>query len=129
MLVAFDAPNGDAACVRRTTSTTPLQALVMLNESMSVELAIALGSRILNSSISNAFEHCTSRPPSKEELEVLTALFEQQKANYTIEAARDLISTYKPLSLNPAQHDPVQLAAATAIAQTLLNLDETMTKN
>ena len=129
MLVAFDTPNGDAACVRRTTSTTPLQALVMLNESMSVELAIALGSRILNSSISNAFEHCTSRPPSKEELEVLTALFEQQKANYTIEAARDLISTYKPLSLNPAQHDPVQLAAATAVAQTLLNLDETMTKN
>jgi len=129
MLVAFDTPNGDAACVRRTNSTTPLQALVTLNESLSVELAIALGSRILDSSIAEAFEHCTSRPPQKEELEVLTKLFEQQKANYTIAAAQELITTYKPLPLAADKYDPLQLAAATAVAQTLLNLDETMTKN
>lgn len=129
MLVAFDTPNGDAACVRRTTSTTPLQALVTLNESMSVELAIALGSRILDSSIAEAFELCTSRPPLKEELNVLTKLFEQQKADYTAEAAKELITSYKPLPLDPNKHDPLQLAAATAVAQTLLNLDETMTKN
>ncbi|MEJ6579354.1 MAG: PSD1 and planctomycete cytochrome C domain-containing protein [Akkermansiaceae bacterium] len=129
MLVAFDTPNGDAACVRRTTSTTPLQALVTLNESMSVELAIALGNRILDSSIAEAFEHCTSRLPLKEELGVLTKLFNQQKANYTAEAAKELITTYKPLPLDPDKHDPIDLAAATAVAQTLLNLDETMTKN
>jgi hypothetical protein len=96
---------------------------------MSVELAIALGNRILDSSIAEAFEHCTSRLPLKEELGVLTKLFNQQKANYTAEAAKELITTYKPLPLDPDKHDPIDLAAATAVAQTLLNLDETMTKN
>ncbi|MGC6463980.1 MAG: PSD1 and planctomycete cytochrome C domain-containing protein [Akkermansiaceae bacterium] len=129
MLVAFDAPTGDAACVRRTSSTTPLQALVTLNESMSVEAAIALGSRILNTSIADAFEHCTSRPATEEELKVLTTLFDNQKANFSPESAQELITAYKPIPLKPDEHDPVELAAATAVAQALLNLDETMTKN
>ncbi|MGJ8696257.1 MAG: PSD1 and planctomycete cytochrome C domain-containing protein [Verrucomicrobiaceae bacterium] len=129
MLAAFDAATGDAACVRRTISTTPLQALVTLNESMSVEAAVALGARILETSIAQAFEHCTSRPPNTEELAVLQNLFDQQKQNITPESATQLITTYKPLPLDLKTHNPVHLAAATAVAQTLLNLDETMTKN
>lgn len=129
MLAVFDAATGDAACVRRTNSTTPLQALTTLNESMSVEAAIALGDRILKSSIADAFEHCTSRPPEAAELAVLQKLFDQQRKSFTPEAAKDLIQSYKPLPLDPAAHDPVHLAAATSVAQALLNLDETMTKN
>lgn len=113
MLAAFDAATGDAACVRRTTSTTPLQSLVTLNESMSVEAAVALG----------------SRPPNKDELQILQTLFDQQKTAITPESATELITTYKPLPLDLKTHNPVHLAAATAVAQTLLNLDETMTKN
>lgn len=127
MLAVFDTATGDAACVRRTTSTTPLQALTTLNEDMSVEAAIALGSRILKSSIAQAFEHCTSRKPTPDELTLLTKLFDQQRSDFTIEDAKELLKTYKPLHL--AEHDPLELAAATSVAQTLLNLDETMTKN
>lgn len=129
MLAAFDAATGDAACVRRTTSTTPLQALVTLNESMSVEAAVALGSRILETSIAQAFERCTSRTPNKDELQILQNLYDQQKIAITPESATELITTYKPLPLDLKTHNPVHLAAATAVAQTLLNLDETMTKN
>ena len=129
MLAVFDGTSGDAACVRRTTSTTPLQALTTLNEPMSVEAAIALGDRILRTSISDAFEHCTSRPPKVAELRVLNKLFEIQKTAFTRESAQKLITTYKPLTLDLTIHEPVQLAAATSVAQTLLNLDETMTKN
>ena len=32
LLQTFDAPNGDFACVRRSRSDTPLQALMTLNE-------------------------------------------------------------------------------------------------
>ncbi|MEN8680772.1 MAG: DUF1553 domain-containing protein, partial [Akkermansiaceae bacterium] len=129
MLAVFDAATGDAACVRRTTSTTPLQALTTLNESMSVEAAVALGARILQTSIADAFEHCTSRPPDAAELSVLTQLFESQKTAFTSKSAQELIATYQPLTLDPSSQDPVQLAAATSVAQALLNLDETMTKN
>lgn len=129
MLAVFDAATGAAACVRRTTSTTPLQALTTLNESMSVEAAIALGDRILKNSIADAFEHCTSRPPKAAELSVLNKLFESQKTAFTSESAQKLITSYKPLTLDPSKHDLILLAAATSVAQALLNLDETMSKN
>jgi hypothetical protein len=43
VLTSFDAPNGDASCVRRVRSNTPLQALTMLNDQVIVEAAQALG--------------------------------------------------------------------------------------
>ncbi|MEN8736470.1 MAG: PSD1 and planctomycete cytochrome C domain-containing protein [Akkermansiaceae bacterium] len=133
MLVAFDAPTGDAACVRRTVSTTPLQALVTLNEEMSVEAAVALGHLILKDGkdFAKAFERCTSRVPNEQETQILAQLFEQQRKAYLQDkdSAKTLIDTYKPISVDITQHDPVDLAAATAVAQALLNLDETISKN
>ncbi len=131
MLIAFDAPVGDAACVRRTSSTTPLQALVTLNEPMSVELAIALAHRILQTSIEAAFERCTSRPPTPVELKILKDLFTSQKQDYSQnpESARELLKTYAPIGVDLSIHPVPDLAAAVAVAQTLLNLDETISKN
>ncbi len=39
VLQAFDAPNGDFSCVRRSRSNTPLQALTTLNEPLFLECA------------------------------------------------------------------------------------------
>jgi len=47
VLQAFDAPNGEMSCVRRTRSNTPLQALTTLNEPLFVEAAQAFARRIL----------------------------------------------------------------------------------
>ena len=41
-LQAFDSPNGESSCVRRSRSNTPLQALTVLNEPLFVEAAKAL---------------------------------------------------------------------------------------
>ena len=46
MLQTFDAPNGDFACVRRSRSNTPLQALTTLNEPLFLETARALVERL-----------------------------------------------------------------------------------
>ena len=133
MFLAFDAPTGEASCVQRTTSTTPLQALVTLNEPMSVEAAVGLGHLILSekNGIASAFERCTSRPPDEAELKTLQTLFKNQEEHYSKnkEAAKELTSTYKPVTIDISKHDPVKLAAATATAQALLNLDETISKN
>lgn len=129
MLAAFDAPSGESTCVRRTVSTTPLQALTTLNEALSVEIAVALGSFILDESIATAFERCTSRPPRSDELAILEALFARQKSLITPEDAAALLKSHLPVTLAPDRHDPVTWAAATSVAQALLNLDETLTKN
>src|SRR4029434_10137500 len=47
MLQAFDAPNGDFACVRRVRSNTPLQALTTLNEPLFLDCASALAMKSL----------------------------------------------------------------------------------
>jgi hypothetical protein len=138
MLEAFDAPNGDFACVRRTRSNTPLQALATLNEPIYLECARALAMRTLleggsidSDRLNYAFRRCLARPPAETETSTLLALlhrqtrrFEGAKGDPWALAAND---PSKPPPL-PAGATAPQLAAWTAVARVLLNLDETITK-
>ena len=70
-LEAFDAPPGNAACVRRPRSNTPLQALVTLNEPIFVECARALARRAIaeggpdpDGRLDRAFRLCLGRSPT-----------------------------------------------------------------
>ena len=111
MLQAFDAPNGESSCVRRSRSNTPLQALTTLNEPLFVEAAQALAKRTLKDGgtsdqdrITYAFRECVARRPSAQESAVLMKFLEKERAR-----------------LNDAD-------AWTALSRVLLNLDETITK-
>lgn len=134
MLVAFDAPSGSASCVRRTVSTSPMQALVTLNEQVSVEAALALSHLILTDNgsleerLSRAFTRCTSRVPDAEELASLKSLYEASLATDPAET-RTLLEHHRPVTVDLSAHPMPELAAATAVARVLLNLDETITKN
>ncbi len=134
MLVAFDAPNGSAACVRRTVSTTPLQALVTLNEQVSVEAALGLAHLILTDQgtleerIARAFRRCTSRTPDAEEVSTLVSVYNTGLTTDPAEA-KLLLENHRPVTLDLSAHPLPELAAATGVARVLLNLDETITKN
>jgi hypothetical protein len=137
-LQAFDAPNGDFACVRRSRSNTPLQALTSLNEPVFLECARALGLRTLTEGgtsdaerLTYAFRRCTARRPTEKESATLLALVARQTERFADGtrspwelAARD---PEHPPEL-PAGVTPAQLAAWTAASRVLLNLDETITK-
>jgi len=137
-LQAFDAPNGDFSCVRRSRSNTPLQALTSLNEPIFLECARALARRTLKEAVSTdpervtyAFRCCVARPPTAPESAALVTLLTKQtqhfadgKHNPWELAASD--PEHAP-ELPPAT-TPAQLAAWTAVARVLLNLDETITK-
>jgi mono/diheme cytochrome c family protein len=138
ILQAFDAPNGDFACVRRTRSNTPLQALATLNEPVFVESARALALRTLLAGgntdldrLSYAFRLCVSRKPTLQEQGVMLAFLQKQQQRLSTGwlSARDLtgfaVTDKTPL---PPNVTPNQWAAWTAVSRVLLNLDETVTK-
>lgn len=129
-LTVFDAPPGDFSCVRRQRSNTPLQALTTLNEPLFFEAARALARRTLaepgadtSRRLAHAFRHCVGRQPDAGELQILTALLERQTQHFASDpAAAQAFSNAQP------DEDPQMLAAWTAVARVMLNLDETITK-
>jgi hypothetical protein len=138
MLQAFDAPNGDFACVRRTRSNTPLQALTVLNEPIFMESARALALRVLADGGDNnsdrlryAFRRCLARAPTAAEAKTLLELLTRQTERFSRPDAKpwELAADdpAHPPAL-PAGASPPALAAWTAVARVLLNLDETITK-
>jgi len=129
VLDAFDAPNGDAACVRRTRSNTPLQALATLNEPAYMEAARALARRTLaeggtgdEDRLSYAFRRCLTRMPVPAERDELLSMLNRQRERI---AANDL-DAQQLAGAGPT--DAAELAAWTTVSRVLLNLDETITK-
>jgi hypothetical protein len=138
MLQTFDAPNGDAACVKRSRSNTPLQALTGLNEPVFVECAQALGLRTVRDGgttdeerLTFAFRCCLARKASARETEILLGLLKKERERFSKPDSKPLDLAFadpaKPPSL-PSGASQADLAAWTVVARVLLNLDETMTK-
>jgi hypothetical protein len=138
MLQTFDAPNGDFSCVRRPRSNTPLQALTLLNEPVSLEAARALALVTLKQGgatdadrLEFAFRRCLARSPEGDESQPLLALLARETGRFASGAlnAWDLaIDKPEEAVKLPASATPAQLAGWTVVARVLLNLDETITK-
>lgn len=135
-MVNFDAPNREQTCTRRERSNTPLQALQLLNDVQHVEAARGLGQRALSSNIAEPrgrieyiFKTVLARQPSARELEVLEKQTQQHLRRYQANPAdaQQLIQLGE--SKPPANFDPAELATYTLLASTILNMDETLTRN
>jgi hypothetical protein len=134
-MTAFDAPNREVCTVERGNTTTPLQALVTLNDPQFVEAARAFAERILEQGGDDADKlrwACTevlSRPPSEQELPVLLASLARQRERYVAnpQAASDALRVGE--SPRNAQLPPAEHAAWMQVASLLLNLSETITRN
>ena len=128
MLMTFDAPDSNLCCVRRERSKTPLQALTMLNDTVFVECARALGRRIAardgdtTERIRYAFRLCLSREATDSERSRLERLFEELRIE-----CRDRPDEAARLAGTKDNTSP-ELAAWAALARTLLNLDEFVTR-
>ena len=135
---SFDTPNGDASCVRRARSNTPLQALTTLNEALFLECARGLALKALadggsadRDRVVYAFRRCTGRRPTARELDVLLGFLARQTEKFSAPAAKPW-----ELAANDPAHPPklpngatpAQAAAWTALSRLLLNLDETITR-
>ena len=80
-LLTFDAPTREECTVNRTTSNTPLQALVLLNDPIYVEASRAFAAGILKhdaslaSRIDWAFQKVLDRAPTAEERRIASDLY------------------------------------------------------
>jgi hypothetical protein len=137
-LTVFDAPIGEASCVQRARSNTPLQALTGLNETLFVEAARALGRRAILEGgqtdadrLTYAFRLCVARKPTADELTVLSGLLEKYQKRFAADpstAVEIATGTAKPKDAPPTGVTYPDWAAYTLVARVLLNLDETITK-
>lgn len=134
-MVAFDAPSREFCVISRLTTTTPLQALVLLNDVQFVEAARAFAERAIKHAGDDrarlrwAFEECVSRPPTNAELAVLTKSLVRERAHY----GRDEAAAVKYLANGESLRDEsipvVEHAAWSQVAAMMLNLSEAVTRN
>ncbi len=145
-LVLFNAPNGQESCTRRVRSTSPLQALTLLNDQAFLEFAVAMAKRILTevpANDRNRLEHgfllALGRKPSPNDLDRLTTLLAQQREEYNarpaaaleVASALDAGMRREPEGETEPSvllKDAPELAAWTAVSRVLLNLDSFMTR-
>ena len=137
-LQTFDTPEGNTSCVRRGRSDTPLQALMTLNETLSMESAQALARKALIEGgktdaerIAYAFRRTLSRPPDDAELKTLIELLNKQRERLKddkINAFEIAAGKGAKAESIPKELDVKECAAYTIVARVLLNLDETITK-
>jgi hypothetical protein len=113
-MIALDAPSREYCTVRSSRTNTPLQALTLLNEPTFADAAAGLARRALTldkrtdgNRLAWAFQSCTSRPPTADELVILEHGLQKQRA------------------LSKGN----EVASFTAVMRVILNLDETLHKN
>jgi hypothetical protein len=134
-MVAFDAPNRETCVVARPSTTTPLQALVLLNDVQFVEASRAFAERIVKHCDDDAdrlrwaFAETVSREPSDTEFAILGSALQRERSRYAANesAAREYLAngeSSRDESITVAEH-----AAWSQIAALLLNLSETVTRN
>ena len=133
-MFAIDAPTRETCVVRRQRTNTPLMALVLLNDPTFVEAARAMAERAMTladdvqSQVAWMFERAASRRPDAAEYDVLLSVYQRQRNVFggNKDAALKLLSVGE--SPRDERFDPAEHAALTVVANMILNMDETITK-
>ncbi len=132
-LVPFDMPDRRDAQVMRPTSNTPLQGLVMLNDTQFMEAYRKLAERAIKSSANADDELVTiwrlavRRHPEPAELATIRAYRASELA--LMEKSPDEVKKLIAIGLAPADPavDPVRLAALTVVAASVMNTPDAYT--
>ncbi|MFT4587945.1 MAG: hypothetical protein ACI8QF_002043 [Limisphaerales bacterium] len=135
-MMAFNAAEREVCAVRKDLTTTPLQALTMMNNITFVEAGRMIAERVIREGGSTApqrldhlFRLILSRKPTPAENKALIANYNDFKAEFQAnpkgaESLLEIGSSPRDSSL------PVtEVAAWTMVANTILNLDEAITTN
>ncbi|GAB3502787.1 DUF1553 domain-containing protein [Spirosoma knui] len=134
MMLNFDAAERHTCIVKRQKTSTPLQALVTLNDPQFVEAARVLAQRAMargerdEKLLDNAFKAIVSRPARPQEIQLMKQLYSEELADFrrNPKRSKELLSVGEyPVD---KKLNPTELAAWTVVASTILNFDEAIIK-
>ncbi len=134
-MIAFDAPRRAVCTAKRERTDSPLQSLILLNGTQYVEAARVLGEKLhrdakgdVTAMIEAGFLRCLSRPPDAREREITTQLYRQQLAHFQARPAEASALLKTGNTIVGKEISEVEIAAATVLAQALLNHDACVVK-
>lgn len=135
-MLIFDSPMKEFCEVRRVRTSTPLQALNMLNDPQVLEASRVLGSALVadqslpvEDKIALAFRKITCRHPENKEIEILQKGYEEEYARYKSNPAEATKFLHVGAYPQNDKLDAVQCAAMMHVVTMIYNLDETISKS
>lgn len=134
-MISFDASERNVCIVERQKTSSPLQALVLLNDPQYVEAARMLAERMMKQGgasieeqVDFAFRLLTSRQPADHEKGLLTQLYQEEFESFSA----DEQVAHELLTVGDYPRDPdlntAEVAAKTIVASTIMNFDEAYMK-
>ncbi|MGI9326682.1 MAG: DUF1553 domain-containing protein [Pseudomonadales bacterium] len=137
VMLVLDAPTRDVCSVRRERTSSPLQAMVLLNGPQYIEAAQGAAAQVLKDlgsdspiehRLENLFRRITGRAPNERELSVLFRLYDdRQQAFFDDKATAESyleVGKFK----QPTGIDPIDLATLSIVSQAIMNLDDNLVK-
>lgn len=131
VMEVFDAAKRDVCVARRERTSTPLQALVLLNDPQMIEASRVLSERLARvhpednqQLLRDMFYWLTSRPPDAQQLALIVQMFEEQLEHFA--AHPESAAEYLAIGDSPRDKRVAvpRLAALTVVANALFNYDE-----
>ncbi|HBY61358.1 MAG TPA: hypothetical protein DEH78_16170 [Solibacterales bacterium] len=131
-MINFDSPTREVCTVRESRTNTPLQALNLMNEVTFVEASRKLAERMLQEGgsdpVTRGFALVLGRAPRPRERAAADAALAKFRSVYRAKPGEAEALLQQGKSPRDRGIPAAELAAYTAVASLLLNLDETVTK-
>lgn len=135
-MATFDAPSWEICQVKRAKTNTPLQSLALLNDVTYMEAARKFAERMLteggglpDARLTYGFRLATSRQPTEAELATLRTSLQRYTERFRQSPASAEQFVGQGESPRNRSLDVVDLAAHTAVASVLINMDESISKD
>ncbi len=133
-MLIFDMPQRGECKVRRTTTSTPLQALVLLNDPQYIEASRVLADKVLQmenhsleDKLEKTFRLITGRMPQTKETKLLQAHYAEEYDKFS-QYPEDLQAYLSIGAQEVKADDRKELAALAVVANSIMNTNEAYTR-
>ncbi|TWU15715.1 Planctomycete cytochrome C [Allorhodopirellula heiligendammensis] len=137
VMLVLDASTRDVCSVRRERTSSPLQAMVLLNGPQYVEAAQGAAAQVVEElgpdaapekRVTRLFQLLTSRTPTRLEASILTRLYHEQMQVFSDD--KNAVGEYLGIGEFDAAEatDKLSVATLSIVAQAIMNLDDCLIK-